>query len=197
MSEVGAVTRVEIALSWKPTLFEEKHFNWHRDPLYTSHTMRVGGPRVYRWFMRQKNGEVESVYIGESGDFYERLLDYRLRVQRQDDRDDLVNAMRDCENCGGAVELQFLDLDEGSFDLNGKLVNGETLRYHETRLMMESIAIFMAKASNLKVLNELREDAYLTAILKIVKGDIPAAIKLLERCQRNILEGYQGLAEKG
>jgi hypothetical protein len=105
--------------------------------------------------------------------------------------------MRSCENCGGIVQLEFLDLDERSLELNGRLLNNEALRHHEARLMVESIAIFTAKASKLKVLNEMREDAYLKAILRIVKGDIPAAIKLLERCQKSILENHQGPAEKG
>ena len=77
MNTLGAVPCIEIPLPWKPTLFAERHFDWHKDPLYTNHTMRIGGPRVYRWLMCQKNGEGESVYIGESEDFYERLLDYR------------------------------------------------------------------------------------------------------------------------
>jgi hypothetical protein len=46
--------------------------------------------------------------------------------------------------------------------------------------MMESIAIFMARATNLKLINDLRENAYLASILKITKGDRAAATKLIQ-----------------
>jgi len=178
MNTVTAGPSIQIPLSWKAVPGKEV-FAWHRAPLPSDKRL-IGGPKVYSWLMCKEHGEVESIYIGESGDFSKRLKSYRLRVQKPNDKDKLVEAMVKCESLGGRVELHFLDLGEGSFNLNGKLIDQLSLADHAVRLMMESIAIFMARATNLKLINDLRENAYLASILKITKGDRAAATKLIQ-----------------
>jgi len=180
MSVRAAVPRIGIQLQWKPPS-DTGNVAWHREQPNLEDTSLIGGQRVYCWLMRAADGSSESVYIGESGDFPERLRNYRYRVQKQNDKDELVKAMGKCESRGGTVELQFLDLDSCGFYLNETLLDQQSLRNHEVRLMMESIAIFMAKSANLQVINHLRGDAYWASILKITNGDESAAIDLMKR----------------
>jgi hypothetical protein len=98
--------------------------------------------------------------------------------------------MTDCEDHGGIVELQFLDLGLDGFLLNGQPVNMASLVEHEVRLMLENVSIIMAKAANLKIINTLRESADSHAMRCIMdyveKHGISATLKILESYQTTL-----------
>jgi len=163
MSTIDAVPRIEIPLIWEEVeLVKGGHFNWHRGNLDSSHEMLIAGPKVYRWLMRTKNNDIESCYIGESVDFRERLNSYRRSFRKTNGTNKmLINAIKECEDSGGTVTLEFLGVGVDGFKLNGISVNKFALGRHEVRLMMESIsiAIFLAQHPNLKLVNHLRKSA--------------------------------------
>ena len=171
MSAVGAVPHIEIPLCWeKPELVKGKHFDWHRASLYhipqNVITELICNAKVYRWLMRSKNNEMESCYIGESVDFYDRLLSYRRSVRKPDGKHKLlVEAMRDCETNDGTVNLEFLCVGVDGFQLNEILINRWTLGNQDVRLMMESISIaaFRAQHPNVKLINQQRKSAFARA----------------------------------
>lgn len=180
---MGDVISIEIPLYWMPVLVKGHHFPWHKNlPKTTQARDMISGPKVYRWVLRTKTGRVESIYIGQSEKFQERISAYRTGNQKALGSDKAVLAnLGHCEDSGGAVELQFLDVDMGSFRIYGKLVNNSSLGDHDIRLMMESIAIVAARASNLKVLNRLRENAHLKEIAHLVKLTPKQVEQILQR----------------
>ena len=205
MSAVGAVPHIEIPLCWeKPELVKGKHFDWHRASLNSIPQNVISklmcGAKVYRWLMRSKSNEMESCYIGESVDFDQRLNDYRRSVRKPNGRNKLlVTAMKDCEDSGGTVHLEFLCVDEGGFQLNEIPINRLALGNHDVRLMMEgiSIAAFRAQNPNARLINHQRKSASARAepkIMKLVKKmGSPVAIKLMQE----FLAKQQRPAEKG
>ena len=186
MSTVIDDLHIEIPLSWKAVLVKEQHFDWHRKSLYSSDMSLVSGPKVYRWLMHAEGGK-DSVYIGESVKFEDRLLQHRLRIKKPAATDKLVNAIVAFERNRGIVELQFLDLGERGFRLNGHHINRWSLGEHEVRLMMENMSIIAARASNLTVINSLRDSAKSRAEKWIMEyartHGSAAALKLLQTCQ--------------
>ena len=100
--------------------------------------------------------------------------------------------MADCERRGGIVELQFLDLGVDGFLLNCQPINAKSLNDHEVRLMMENISIIMAKATNLRLINKLRESAGSRAVRWIMAyADKHGAGETLE-----MLKSYQKTLNK-
>jgi hypothetical protein len=205
MSAVGAVPHIEIPLCWeKPELAKGKHFDWHRASLYhipqNVITELICGSKVYRWLMRSKNNEMESCYIGESVDFYDRLLSCRRSVRKPDGKHKLlVEAMRDCETNDGTVNLEFLCVGVDGFQLNEIPINKFALGNHDVRSMMESISIaaFKAQNPNVRLINHQRKSASARAEPKIMKlverMGRPAAIKVMQQ----FLAKQQSPAEKG
>jgi hypothetical protein len=171
-------------------LVNGKHFAWHRAALFKAHTNLIFGPKVYRWLLISSTGEQESVYIGESVMFENRLNKHRLRFREQNVSSSLARAMADCERRGGIVELQFLDLGVDGFLLNCQPINAKSLNDHEVRLMMENISIIMAKATNLRLINKLRESAGSRAVRWIMayadKHGAGATLEMLKSYQKTL-----------
>jgi hypothetical protein len=146
----------------------------------------ISGAKIYRWVLRDQSGAIDSVYIGQSERFQQRLSAYRSGNRKALASEYPVRAqLKQCEGAGGSVELEFLDLDKGSFYINGKLVANPSLGDHDVRLMMESIAIVAARASSLQLLNRLQQNVGVKDLVRIVRQHpslkTPAVEALIER----------------
>lgn len=180
---------IVVPLHWLPVRVKESHFNWHKNlPKTVRERDQISGPKVYRWVLRTQTGEIQAVYIGQSEKFQARVSDYRRGDKAGLDLDDTVQArMKRCENCGGTVELQFLDLDAGPFKINGMQVTNSSLADHDIRLMMESIAIVTARAANLPVINRLQENVNVKSLKRLVKANpklIPQLRQLITQTEK-------------
>lgn len=176
MSLAGDVLRIDVPLHWTRVQVSEKHFDWHKDlPKTVRNRDLISGPKIYRWVLRESG--IESVYIGQSERFEKRLSAYRSGNRKALASEYHVRAkLKQCEDAKGIVELEFLDLDKGSFYINGKLVANSSLGDHEVRLMMESVAIVAARASSLHLLNRLQKNVGVKDIERIV-GQYPGLLK--------------------
>lgn len=167
---MGDVLNIEIPLHWKPVPVDGGHFSWHRNPPKNVRARdTISGPKVYRWVLRKVTGEIASVYIGQSEKFQRRVSAYRKGKQTPLEPDGAVqSAFKEWAENGGTVELQFLDLEIEPFCINGERVTIPALAYQDTRLMMESIAIFSSRASGLKVLNRLQENVHVKELRRLL-----------------------------
>lgn len=167
---MGEVHNIVIPLHWIPVPAEGGQFDWHKNPPKSVRARdAISGPRVYRWALQTITGETTSVYIGQSERFQKRVSAYRKGKQTSLEPDDTVQSkIKDWENSGGKVELQFLDLDAEPSCINGKPITIASLGDHDTRLMMESIAIFSARASGLKILNSLQDNVHETELRRLL-----------------------------
>ena len=205
MSAVGAVPNIEIPLCWeKPELVKGKHFVWHRENLYNIPANEISklmcGAKVYRWLMRSKSNEMESCYIGQSVDFDQRLNQYRRSFRKPDGKHKLlVEAMRDCENSNGTVNLEFLCVGVDGFQLNEILINRWTLGNQDVRLMMESISIaaFRAQHPNVKLINHQRKSAFARAEPELMKLALEIGGARGQKLMQEFLAKQQSPAEKG
>lgn len=170
MSTQDAVA-VTIPLRWVPVVLSNgKRFNWHRErALADADRRRLDGARVYRWILRDVDGKIERVYIGESGAFEERITQYRSDCPADGTTEATLRAeMNNCEVNHGSVDLEFLSL-ETPISINGKMVNNYALGERNVRLMMENIAIVTAKAQGLKLVNRLGENIIETKLLALLQ----------------------------
>lgn len=170
MSTDIAASHIEIPLSWRAVLVKQEHFAWHRKPrLNVRERDAIAGPQVYRWVLRDKTHKIEAVYIGETERFEVRLRSYCIadaKVQTKAKR--IRQELKRCEDDGGSVELQFLDLESGQFMLNGTLVNRFSTAEHSARRLMESIAVFVAEAEGYQVLNHSRKNVAKRNLLRLL-----------------------------
>ena len=165
MSTDIAASHIEISLRWKAVLDKQEHFAWHRKPrLNIRERDAIAGPQVYKWVLRDKTQKIDAVYIGETERFETRLGAYRIaNAKAPTNTKRIRQELKRCEDEGGSVELQFLDLESRQFMLNGTLVN----RFeHTARILMESIAVFVAEAEGYRVLNHSRKNVAKKNILK-------------------------------
>lgn len=180
---MGEPRNIDIPLYWKSVLVKGAHFDWHKHPpRNVPERDLISGPRVYRWVMRTTSGEIELVYVGQSERFQKRVSEYRggnhLRVES--DRAFQLRS-RKCEESGGSVELQFLDLNAEPFSINGKAITNASLGDHDVRLMMESIAIVDARARNLSVLNQLHDNVHFKDLKRIVRQNPKVIEQILQK----------------
>jgi hypothetical protein len=171
MSNLEQIPEIELRLVWKPVrLAGGVPFDWHLEPArYARDRDQLSGPKVYRWLLKNADGGLDSCYIGQSLEFEQRLAEYRSgRFGRAGTERLVREEMRRCEERGGTVELEFLDLASGQFSLNGWLINTYELGNLDVRLMMESIATIGARTQNIKVINRLGQNAYEMKIISLV-----------------------------
>ena len=170
MSTDIAASHIEIPLSWKAVLVKQEHFAWHgKLRLNVRERDAIAGPQVYRWVLRDNTHKIEAVYIGETERFEVRLRSYCIadaKVRTKTKR--IRQELKRCEDEGGSVELQFLDLESGQFTLNGALVNRSSMAEHTARRLMESIAVFVAETEGYQVLNHSRKNVAKKNILKLL-----------------------------
>ncbi len=170
MSTDIAALHIEIPLLWKAVLVKQQHFTGHRKPrLNVRERDAIEGPQVYKWVLRDKTHKIEAVYIGETERFETRLGAYRIANAKAPTKTKRIRQeLKRCEDEGGSVELQFLDLETGQFTLNGTLVNRFLMTEHTARILMESIAVFVAEAEGYRVLNHSRKNVAKKNILKLL-----------------------------
>jgi len=171
---MGDVLNIEIPLHWMPVPVGGNRIALHKNPPKNPRVRdAISGPKVYRWVLRNTTGEIASVYIGQSEKFQGRISKYRKGKQTSLEPDDTVQSdINEWENSGGTVELQFLDLDTEPFCINGERITIASLGHQDTRLMMESIAIFSARASGLKVLNRLHENVHMKELRRLLSHHV-------------------------
>ena len=164
------IPNIAIPVHWKTVEVTHSCTPWHRKPsLNVRERDAIAGPRVYRWVLRDKIHKIEAVYIGETERFEVRLRSYCIgnaKVPTKTKR--IRQELKHCENEGGSVELQFLDLELGQFTLNGTLVNRFSMAEHTARLLMEGIAVFVAEAEGYQVLNHSRQNVAKKDIVKLL-----------------------------
>lgn len=186
MSIANAVPNIEIPLSWKTVLAKEQHFPWHKKPrLNVRERDIISGPRVYRWVLTDKTHKTEAVYIGETEKFEVRLRSYCIANSKAPTETKRIrHELKHCEDEGGSVELQFLDLESGQFILNGTLIDRRSLAEHTARILLESIAVFVAKAEGYRVLNHSRKNVLKKVIMRLFKlsdDKVDAILQTLEK----------------
>lgn len=163
MSASVPVESFKIPLDWHPVLTDGIAFPWYRgSPKPWKDRELIEGPRVYRWAFKNKAGDIEAVYIGQSGKFQRRLASYRKPRKTAPKSTDVIlsKMFESCEQKGGAVELQFLEI--APFKINDLLIETSTrsLGNHEIRLLIESIAVVTAKLEKPKLLNRLFKNVH-------------------------------------
>jgi hypothetical protein len=173
---MNLVQSFKIPLNWRPVLIAGTAFPWHRDsPKPYKDRELIEGPRIYRWAFKNQSGGIESVYIGQSGNFQNRLASYRKpRKATPNSTDVILNKMFESwEQKGRAVELQFLEI--AAFKINGLLVetSPESLGNHEIRLLIESIAVVGARSEEPKLLNRLSKNVWEKQILQLLQNMSP------------------------
>jgi hypothetical protein len=163
-------SHIEIPLPWKAVLVKQEHFAWHRKPhLNVRERDAIAGPQVYKWVLRDKTRNIEAVYIGETERFETRLGSYRIANAKAPAKTKRIRQeLKRCEDEGGSVELQFLDFESCQFMLNGILVNRFSMAEHTARILMESIAVFVAESEGYRVLNHSRKNVVKKNILKLL-----------------------------
>ena len=162
---------VTIPLRWEPVVLSNgKRFNWHKERAPAdADRRRLDGARVYRWILRDADGKIDRLYIGESGAFNERITQYRSDCPADGSTEAALRTeMNNCEANGGSVDLEFLSL-EAPIHVNGKIINNYTLGEHNVRLMMENIAIVTAKVQGLKLVNRLGENIIETKLVALLQ----------------------------
>jgi len=169
MSAANVVLHIEIPLSWKIVLVKGQLFAWHRKPrLNVQQRDVIAGPQVYRWVLKDKTHKITAVYIGETERFEVRLKSYCITNATAPTKTKRIRQeLKRCEDEGGSVELQFLDLESGQFTMNGTFINRFSLPQHSARILMESIAVFLAEAEGYIVLNHSRPNVIKKDIVKI------------------------------
>ena len=192
MQENDSLPTIEIPLHWKQVLLGNGRFDWHKKKVRAySDRDQLAGAKVYKWVFRGVDGIPTEFYIGQCADFKERLGKYRTVVKADGSTEALVqSAARKCEEQGGSVDLEFLDLGTPLL-VNGKLVDQYALGDLDVRLMMESIAIVSMRASGFKLVNRLGDNAYYRQILALMESIVERkgkrdAMKFLRSC---LLEG--------
>ena len=170
MSTATTALHIEIPLLWKAVVVKQQHFAGHQKPrLNVRERDAIAGPQVYKWVLRDKTHKIEAVYIGETERFETRLGSYRITNAKATAKTKRIRQeLKRCEDEGGSVELQFLDLESGQFMLNGILVNRFSMAEHTARILMESIAVFVAEAEGYRVLNHSRKNVAKKNILKLL-----------------------------
>lgn len=160
---------ISIPLRWRTVGTVQSGIAWHRkERLNARERDAIFGPRVYRWVLRGKTHEIDAVYIGETERFEIRLRSYCIvNVKPPTKTRRIREELKRCEDEGGTVELQFLDLESGQFILNGTLVNRFSLAEHTARRLLESVAVFAAEAEEYKVLNHSRRNVAKNDIVKL------------------------------
>jgi hypothetical protein len=180
-----------VQLHWKAIkLCDGRRFDWHKKRARAARDReQLEGPRVYRWVLRGTDGLPEQFYIGQAGNFEQRLPKYRSRKLAVDSTEALVqNEIFRCEEHNGTVDLEFLEL-RTPFRINGKLINDFSLGEPDVRIMMEHIAIVTARAEGLKLINRLSDNAYYVKIFSLVERIVGQKGKQeAMRSIRNILE---------
>jgi hypothetical protein len=165
-----AASHIKVPLLWKAVLVKQQHIAWHRKPrLNVQERDVIAGPQVYKWVLEDKNQKVEAVYIGETERFETRLGSYRIGNANAPAKTQRIRQeLKRCEDEGGLIELQFLDLELGQFMMNGILVNRLLMAEHTARILMESIAVFVAGAEGYRVLNHSRKNVAKKNIVKLL-----------------------------
>ncbi len=178
MNAPAPVQSFILPLNWRPVLVEGKAFLWHRtSPKYLKHRELIRGPRIYRWAFKNKAGEIEAVYIGQSEAFHNRIAGYRTPTKtNQNDTDVILNKkFASCEENGGTVELQFLEV--AAFEINGQLIDASvnSLGNHDVRLLLESVATVTAKSEhpNPALLNRLSKNVHEKELESLLKSMPP------------------------
>jgi len=180
---MGEPWNIDVPLRWKSVLVKGMHFDWHKHPPRNVRERDlISGPRIYRWLLRTTSGEIEFVYIGQSERFQERVSAYRNLDHRRVESDRAFQSrLKKYEDCGGTVELEFLDLDAESFCINGKAITNASLGDHDIRLMMESIAIVDARVRKLSILNQLHDNVHLKDLKRLVKQNPKVIEQILQK----------------
>jgi hypothetical protein len=187
MEETENPPNLLVPLRWEPVvLCNGSRFDWHRKRVRAARDReRLEGAHVYRWVFRGADGHLEQCYIGESGNFEQRLPDYRSEIPAKGSTEAMVQHEIDlCEERGGSVDLEFLDF-KTPLRLNGRLINNYSLGHREVRLMIENIAIITAKEEGVKLLNRLGDNTYDVKIGNLMRRIIgrkgyPEAYRLLK-----------------
>jgi hypothetical protein len=171
MEQNEFLTNLVVPLHWKAVVLRDgSRFDWHRKAARAPEDReQLEGARVYRWVFRGADGRPKQFYIGESGKFEKRLLNYRSRSLAEDSTEALLqDEISRCEEQGGTVDLEFLDL-ETPLSLNGKLISKYSLGELDVRVMMENIAIVTTRTEGAKLINRLGDNAYYAKILSLVE----------------------------
>jgi hypothetical protein len=160
-----------VPLHWKAVVLGNgSRFDWH------SQTARSPDDRaqleiacVYRWVFRGADGRPEKFYIGQSGKFEHRLPNYRSEKPAAGSTEErLRHEMSLCEERGGRIDLEFLDLST-PLRINGKPISNYSLGESYVRVMMENIAIVTARKDGVKLINRLGDHTNEVKILNLVK----------------------------
>jgi hypothetical protein len=169
-AENSEVRKIEIPLVWRPVLLTDgRPFPWHRSPApYARDREQLEHPHVYKWVLHE--GNLDKAYIGEASAFDRRLGKYR-NPDSDTTEQRIRQAMDECEQRGGTVELWFLEITTGSVQLNGKLVNRHSIGDKSIRLILENLAILEEREKKTALLNVIEENAYDAKIAAIV-GDL-------------------------
>jgi len=158
-TENGEVRNVEIPLDWQQVLLADgKPFPWHQSPApYPRDREPLEHPQVYKWVLRDANGK--TVYIGEASAFDQRLGKYR-NPDSDTTEQRVRQAMDECEQRGGTIELWFLEIAADSFHLNGSLINKYSIGDKNVRLILENLAILEERRNKTTILNVIEDNAY-------------------------------------
>jgi hypothetical protein len=173
---MNPVQSFKIPLNWQPVLIGGAAFSWHRDsPKPSKDRELIEGPHIYRWVFKNRDGEIEEVYIGQSEKFQNRISSYRTPTKKNSKDTDVFVSKRfaSCEAQGGVVELQFLEIDE--IEINGQLIDSSTksLGNHEVRILLESIAVVTAKSEKPKLLNRLSKNVHEKGLESLLRSLSP------------------------
>jgi hypothetical protein len=178
-----------LPLHWKAVvLCDGSRFDWHKKGARAARDReQLEVACVYRWVFRAANSRPEQfyLYIGQSGKFEERLPSYRSTNPAAGSTEELLRReMSRCEEQGGKVDLEFLDLGN-PLRINGKLINKYSLGERDVRVMMENISIVTAKADGIKLINRLGDNTNEVKILNLAKKIVgqkgfPEASRLLK-----------------
>lgn len=186
------VPKIAVPIHWK-TVDVTPSVMWHRKArLNVRERDAIAGPRVYRWVLRDKTRKISAVYIGETERFEVRLRSYCIgNVKKPTITKRIRQELKRCEDEGGSVELQFLDLELGYFILNGIPINRFSLPEHTARRLLESIAVFLAeaeaKAEGYQVLNHSLKNVVKKDIRKLLNQMVNRG-KLLDSARRIVLQ---------
>ena len=186
MDPSGTILAIDIPLEWTSVTVKGENFPRHQGKIRSRRAKdKIKGPQIYRWVLRKRSGEISAVYIGQTEDFEIRLRAYR-EGKSGCDGSVVQSAMKECDEDGGSVELQFLDLVKGAFRMNGTPINRASLGEPDVRLMMESIAIVAARADGVRLLNQVRENAYMKILLRAAAILGPVSDRARELFKREV-----------
>ena len=137
------VCQFRLCYDWIPVVYDRNR------PLAAD----IHGPHIYRFSLKTKDGNLKSIYIGQTQSIQRRMNDYRyeIRAVPKDQVNRIRNEFALIEKDGGSVELHVLQIQSGSLDQRG--IDQSSLQFPQVRHIVENLLLCHPVSRGVNILN--------------------------------------------